>query len=200
MWLTGDEGTYWESGPPTEVADVIDNSMPILYCKVVHKHITKDIVVANKCVHVGIWTRISYWLCLSRELIDDLHKGGFKINLGVNGSDFLIFTMVHFEKYFLGASPLPVLAGTINTAPADVGMSQKIVNSQIKLKSSGTVKHFMKKGLLFENGSEMNANIVLFATGYSDPHNSICDIVKLRVGKQLMPACGINNVSELCNY
>ena len=108
--------------------------------------------------------------------------------------------MVHFEEYFLSASPLPVLASTTNTASADVGTLQKIVDSQIKLKSLGTIKHFMKKGLLFENGSEMNANIVLFATGYNNPHNPICDIVKLGVGKQLMSAYGINNVSELCNY
>ena len=41
---------YWEGGPPTEVADLIDNTMPILYRKMVHKRITKDIAEADKCV------------------------------------------------------------------------------------------------------------------------------------------------------
>ena len=44
------KGTYWEGGPPTDVADLIDNSMPILYRKMVHKRITKDIAAADKCV------------------------------------------------------------------------------------------------------------------------------------------------------
>lgn len=41
-------GTYWEGGPPTEVADIIDNSMPILYRKMLHKRITADIAEADK--------------------------------------------------------------------------------------------------------------------------------------------------------
>lgn len=48
LTLTVTPGTYWEGGPPTEVADIIDNSMPIFYRKMLHKRITADIAEADK--------------------------------------------------------------------------------------------------------------------------------------------------------
>ena len=53
VYLTENEyciDVYWEDGPPTEVADLIDNSMPVLYRKMVHKRIAKDIAEADKYV------------------------------------------------------------------------------------------------------------------------------------------------------
>ena len=41
-------GAYWEDGPPVDVGDLIDNSMPILYRKMVHKRITADIAKADQ--------------------------------------------------------------------------------------------------------------------------------------------------------
>lgn len=49
MYLTS-TGVYWEGGPPTDVGDMIDNSMPILYRKMIHKRITKDIAAADQYV------------------------------------------------------------------------------------------------------------------------------------------------------
>ena len=45
-------GVYWEGGPPTDVADMIDNSMPILYRKMIHKRITKSIADADRYVSI----------------------------------------------------------------------------------------------------------------------------------------------------
>lgn len=41
-------GVYWQDGPSTHTADLIDNSMPILYRKMLHKRVTKDIADADR--------------------------------------------------------------------------------------------------------------------------------------------------------
>lgn len=155
-------GTYWEGGPPTEVADIIDNSMPILYRKMLHKRITADIAEADK------------------ELLNGLNKVGFKTNMGVDGSGFLILAMLRLGGYYL-----------------DVGASQRIIDGKIKLKSSGPIKRFTKTGMLFEDGSEQAADVVLFATGYGDPRGPIRDIVGEELGKKITPVWGVDSEGEI---
>ena len=79
----------------------------------------------------------------------------------------------------------------------DVGASQKIVDGKIKLKSSGAIKRFTKTGMLFEDGSELAADVVLFATGYGDPRGPIREMVEPGVGAQLTPVWGIDDEGEL---
>lgn len=54
---SGVSGAYWEDGPPVEIGDLIDNSMPILYRKMVHKRITKDIAKADQYVYLYCFMR-----------------------------------------------------------------------------------------------------------------------------------------------
>ena len=48
----------------------------------------------------------------------------------------------------------------------DVGASQLIVDGKIKLKNDSQISHFSKNSIVFENGSEIPADVVIFATGY----------------------------------
>ena len=48
----------------------------------------------------------------------------------------------------------------------DVGASQLIIDGKIKLKSDGPIKKFTPTGLLFEDGSILDADVVVFATGF----------------------------------
>jgi NAD(P)H-nitrite reductase large subunit len=41
-----------------------------------------------------------------------------------------------------------------------------IVDGKIKLKNDSLIERFTPTGLRFENGSELPADVVLFATGY----------------------------------
>ena len=47
----------------------------------------------------------------------------------------------------------------------DVGACQMIIDGKIKLKQGTEIERFTEKGLKFADGSELNADIVLFATG-----------------------------------
>ncbi len=49
----------------------------------------------------------------------------------------------------------------------DVGASQMIIDGKIKLKNDSQIERFTETGLLFEDGSELTADVVLFATGYA---------------------------------
>lgn len=54
--------------------------------------------------------------------------------------------------------------GNLTLVP-DVDASQLIIDGKIKLKSDGPIKRFTPTGLLFEDGSTLDADVVIFATG-----------------------------------
>ena len=41
-----------------------------------------------------------------------------------------------------------------------------IIDGKIKLKHGTNIERFTEKGLKFDDGSELNADVVVFATGY----------------------------------
>lgn len=49
----------------------------------------------------------------------------------------------------------------------DVGACQMIVDGKIKLKSGTQIERFTEKGLKFEDGTELEADTVIYATGYA---------------------------------
>lgn len=75
-----------------------------------------------------------------------------------------------------------------------------IIDGKIKLKStSGGVKEFTEDGLVADDGSEIKADIVLFATGYGDPRDPMRTIVGEEVGKKITPVWGLDEEGELRN-
>ena len=47
----------------------------------------------------------------------------------------------------------------------DVGASQLLIDGKIKLKNDSVIKRFTKTGFEFEDGSTVDADVILFATG-----------------------------------
>ena len=47
----------------------------------------------------------------------------------------------------------------------DTGASKLIADSKIKLKSDSVIKSFTERSIVFENGTELAADVVVFATG-----------------------------------
>ena len=48
---------------------------------------------------------------------------------------------------------------------ADVGASQLIADGEIKLKNDSQISHFEEDSIVFEDGSRLPADVVIFATG-----------------------------------
>lgn len=51
------------------------------------------------------------------------------------------------------------------TSSADVGTSQLIADGRIKLKHGSAISRFSSDGLYFEDGTHLDAEVVIFATG-----------------------------------
>jgi hypothetical protein len=47
----------------------------------------------------------------------------------------------------------------------DVGASQMIVDGKIKMKSDSELDRFTESGLLFKDGSHLEADVIVLATG-----------------------------------
>src|SRR6266576_6714096 len=54
----------------------------------------------------------------------------------------------------------------IETRGTDVGASQMIIDGKIKLKNDAQISRFTEKGLEFDDGSTLDADTVVFATGW----------------------------------
>ncbi|TFY53862.1 hypothetical protein EVJ58_g9204 [Rhodofomes roseus] len=111
-----------------------------------------------------------------KEILDGLQKAGFKLGWGSDGAGFLYNAMTRGGGYYL-----------------DVGTCQKIVDGQIKLKNDSQIERFTKTGIKFENGSELEADVVLFATGF----DGATGVIKRICGDELASRVGtIWNVNE----
>ncbi|KAG9309314.1 hypothetical protein JVU11DRAFT_10802 [Chiua virens] len=117
---------------------------------------------------------------IDKELLDGLAKVGFKTNLGLHGTG--VFPLV-FERaggyYF------------------DVGTSKHVINGDIRIKNGSAIERFTEKGLKFADGTDIEADIVVFATGYGDPRDSMREICGQQVADNVNPVWGLTEEGEV---
>lgn len=90
-------------------------------------------------------------------------------------SDSTLVTKMRVSRLPFGKMPEAIIwvggnkqnGQTVSLTPPflDVGTSQMIVDGKIKLKNDSLIERFTAGGLKFENGSELPADVVVFATG-----------------------------------
>uniref|UniRef100_A0A0W0FNY1 Flavin-containing monooxygenase n=1 Tax=Moniliophthora roreri TaxID=221103 RepID=A0A0W0FNY1_MONRR len=117
---------------------------------------------------------------LDKPILDGLHKVGFRTNLGINGTGFGELAWSRAGGYYL-----------------DVGASQMIIDGKIKLRNDSKLERFTETGLKFEDGSELPADVVVFATGYGDARTLIRKICGDEVCDKLRPVWGLNEEGEI---
>lgn len=93
---------FWEGGPPTDIADRVNASYPHDLLRLMHQRVTKETAEADKCV-TGYFSR-HLTERRSRELLDGLHKRGFKTTLGDDDAGFLLMAWSKGGGYYLGWS------------------------------------------------------------------------------------------------
>ena len=77
---------YWEGGPPIEEADRLENSVPILFGKLIAQR------------------KAAFIKQQDAELLNGLTKIGYKLNDGEDNSGFLFLALKRAGGYYLGAS------------------------------------------------------------------------------------------------
>ena len=102
-----------------------------------------------------------------RETLDGLRRVGFRLNTGIDGTGFILLVWVKASGYYFG-TPITIHKSTFPDVirNSDVGASQLIIDGKIKLKNDSQISRFTKNGLEFTNGSTLDADAVVFATGY----------------------------------
>jgi len=88
-----------------------------------------------------------------------LEKAGFQLDWGADNSGL-------FMKYLRRGSGYYI----------DVGASQLIIDGKIKL-AHGQVSEVVEDGILLEDGTKLEADLIVYATGYSSMNGWVADLV-----------------------
>ena len=156
------KGLYCEGGPKTDDADLLFVSTPNAVHHEMHKAITAEIAEYDK------------------ELLDGLSKTNFKLDMGIEGSGFLMKYYRRGGGYYL-----------------DVGASQLIIDGKIKVKQGQQIDHFEPDGIVFADGDKRQADIVVLATGYLNMKTTARKIFGDKVADRLNDAWGVDQDGEL---
>jgi len=140
----------------------------------------------------------SSWNTLGRDILDGLAKVGFKLTNAPDGAGFASLLYSRGGGYYFGWSawfrcsvflltPVPL---------ADVGASQMIIDGKIRLKNDSAIKEFTKTGLRFEDGSTLDADLVVLATGLGDYRDGFRKILGKELGGKVKQIWGLDGDGE----
>ncbi|KAJ7649638.1 hypothetical protein FB45DRAFT_986221 [Roridomyces roridus] len=115
-----------------------------------------------------------------RELLDGLNKRGFKTNNGTLETGFALLALERLGGYYV-----------------DVGASQLIVDGKIKVKNGSQLAEFDETGIKLEDGTSLDADVVVFATGLGDARNGVRKLCGDAIGDQCSKIWGLNEQGEL---
>ena len=115
-----------------------------------------------------------------KELLDGLERAGFKVDRGPDGAGLLI-------KYFQRAGGYYI----------DVGASQLIVDGKIGVKQGQEIAEILPRGLRFADGSVLEANEIIFATGYENMRSQTRLMLGDAVADRVSDVWGFNQEGEI---
>ncbi|PPQ75986.1 hypothetical protein CVT24_006551, partial [Panaeolus cyanescens] len=117
---------------------------------------------------------------LDRELLEGLERVGFKTNLGLRDTGFGLLAWTKAGGYYL-----------------DTGASQLIIDGKIKLKSTGEIASFSPTGIVFDDGSTLDADVVVFATGLGSPQTLLSSLLPPSLSSRVTPIWGLDAEGEI---
>ncbi|KAJ4865404.1 pyridine nucleotide-disulfide oxidoreductase domain-containing protein [Trichoderma breve] len=115
-----------------------------------------------------------------RDILEGLLRVGFKVDTGPDGAGL-------FYKYFQWGGGYYI----------DVGASQLIIDGKIKMKSGQEVSEVLPHGLRFADGSELEADEIILATGYGNMRDKTRVMLGDAVADKVNDVWGIGAGGEL---
>jgi putative flavoprotein involved in K+ transport len=109
------------------------------------------------------------------DFYSDLEKAGFQLDFGVDDSGL-------FMKYLRRGSGYYI----------DIGASQLIIDGKIKLKA-GQVERITENSVVLDDGSEIPADVIVYATGYGSMNGWVADIVDQETADKVGKVWGIGS-------
>jgi hypothetical protein len=115
-----------------------------------------------------------------KEMLSGLDKAGFKVDQGPDGAGLFI-------KYFQRGGGYYI----------NVGASELIASGQIKVKQGQEIDEVLPQGLRFADGSELEADEIIFATGYQNMRTQTRTIFGDEVADKVGDVWGFNEEGEM---
>ena len=110
------------------------------------------------------------------DLYSRLEKAGFLLDFGVDGSGL-------FMKYLRRGSGYYI----------DVGASELVANGSIHLRSGVSIEHINPRSVTLSDGSELPADLIVYATGYGSMNNWLADLISPAVADQVGKVWGLGS-------
>ncbi|KAL2174088.1 oxidoreductase-like protein [Thermothelomyces heterothallicus CBS 202.75] len=115
-----------------------------------------------------------------REMLDGLDKAGFKIDTGPSGGGLFLKYLQRGGGYYI-----------------DVGGAKLIIDGKIKVKHGQEIAQVLPTGLKFEDGSEVQADEIVFATGYDNMRTTAKEILGDELPDQVGDVWGWDQEGEM---
>ncbi|MAS10536.1 NAD(P)/FAD-dependent oxidoreductase [Salinisphaera sp.] len=110
------------------------------------------------------------------DFYDKLENAGFMLDFGPDDSGL-------FMKYLRRASGYYI----------DVGASQLIIDGKIKLESGSEVARLTRNSVQLEDGREIPADVVIYATGYGSMNGWAADLISQEVADKVGKVWGLGS-------
>ncbi|KAL0948920.1 hypothetical protein HGRIS_009029 [Hohenbuehelia grisea] len=115
-----------------------------------------------------------------KEMHAGLIKAGIKLNRGPGGAGQLTLVFERLGGYWL-----------------DVGSSKLIAEGKIKVKQGVEVDHFTEDSVVFTDGSLLEADVVIFATGYRNIREDMAKLFGSEAINQTGDVWGLDEEGEI---
>ncbi|MGI6855857.1 NAD(P)/FAD-dependent oxidoreductase [Mesorhizobium sp. 1B3] len=112
------------------------------------------------------------------EFYGGLEKAGFMLDWGDDNSGL-------FMKYLRRGSGYYI----------DVGASQLIIDGSIKLKSGSQVEEITEKSVVLEDGTELPADLIVYATGYGSMNGWAAELISQEVADKVGKCWGLGSAT-----
>lgn len=110
------------------------------------------------------------------EFYRQLEKAGFLHTFGPDDSGLFMLYLRRASGYYIG-----------------VGASELIINGKVKLASGSNIKHLTKNSVVLEDGREIPADAVIYATGYGSMNGWAADLISQDVADKVGKCWGIGS-------
>jgi putative flavoprotein involved in K+ transport len=110
------------------------------------------------------------------EFYEGLEKAGFMLDWGADDSGL-------FMKYLRRGSGYYI----------DVGASQLIIDGKVRLKAGSDVREITENSVILNDGSELPADLIVYATGYGSMNGWAADLISQEVADKVGKVWGLGS-------
>ncbi|KAG1720493.1 hypothetical protein EDB19DRAFT_1776869 [Suillus lakei] len=113
------------------------------------------------------------------EILDGLAKVGSKTNPGIHGAGIMSLILERGGGHHI-----------------DTRASKSIIDGGIKIKNGSAIESYTENGLRFADGTELQADVIVFATGYGDPRDFMHEVCGDEVASKITRVWGLDEEGQ----